>query len=525
MVEFRMKNAGGKVASLLAVCGLAGGALVLGGCSGEMNRSFMDPSVTGSWGNTPKVMPILTRLATIESDNTEPVEYSEPLPEDLIPRPVSYRIGPGDVLDVTIYDIVTTERPEVYQVAVDPRGMVEIPQLGRVAVADRTTEEAVKVISDVVRARNLVSEPLVQVVASSQRQTTYTLLGAIQNPGLFPIPMADYRVLEAISVAGQFDQSVEFVYIIRRVPLTDEAAGRPTSDGAGSMLDGNTGAAPATDQPSADDLMNLIEGIAPGEAADKPAVAPAKPNVANPNQSKPSPGMLRPRQDGSGGSGSMYSSAQDDAPLVDLIQTDSNRPADGQDGAWVFLNGRWVKVRQATAEDAVVSSIRPDELITQRVIRVPVKDLLAGKQSINIVIRPGDVIRFPSPPTGFVTVSGQVARPGPYQVTPNATLLRTIANAGGLTETGIPWRVELTRMVGPARQATVRVDLDAIARHTSPDIFIKDNDLINVGTTGWALPLAVLRNGFRVSYGFGFLLDRNLSSDIFGPPPTNVQGQ
>jgi protein involved in polysaccharide export with SLBB domain len=191
----------------------------------------------------------------------------------------------------------------------------------------------------------------------------------------------------------------------------------------------------------------------------------------------------------------------------------------------VFLNGRWVKVRQATEADAASSTIRPDELITQRVIRIPVKDLLAGKQSINIVVRPGDVIRFPAPASGFVTVSGQVARPGPYQVTPNATLLRTIANAGGLTETGIPWRVELTRMVGPARQATVRVDLDAIARHTSPDIFIKDNDLINVGTTGWALPLAVLRNGFRVSYGFGFLLDRNLSNDVFGPPPTNVQGQ
>lgn len=524
MVESRMKIAGGKVASMLAVCGLCCGALVLVGCSGEMNRSFMDPSVTGSWGNTPKVMPILTRLATIESDNTEPVEYSEPLAEDLIPRPVSYRIGPGDVLDVTIYDIVSTERPEVYQVSVDPRGMVEIPQLGRVPVADRTTEEAVKVISDVVRARNLVSEPLVQVVASSQRQTTYTLLGSIQNPGLFPIPKADYRLLEAISVAGQFDQTIDYVYVIRQVPLTDEAAGRPVMDGGATAP--AAGDAIDADKPSADDLMNLIEGIAPGDAAKPDAAKPdaAKPNQANPNQTKPAPGMLRARQDGATGS-SIYAAVQDDAPMVDLIQSDNNRPADGQDGAWVFLNGRWVKVRQATEADAASSTIRPDELITQRVIRIPVKDLLAGKQSINIVVRPGDVIRFPAPASGFVTVSGQVARPGPYQVTPNATLLRTIANAGGLTETGIPWRVELTRMVGPARQATVRVDLDAIARHTSPDIFIKDNDLINVGTTGWALPLAVLRNGFRVSYGFGFLLDRNLSNDIFGPPPVNQVGQ
>lgn len=516
MVKLSNKNARRTLTSMLALCGLAGGASLLGGCSGEMNRSFMDPSVTGSWGSTPKVMPILKRLATIEADNTEPVEYSEPLPEDLIPRPVSYRIGPGDILDVTIYDIVATERPEVYQVPVDPRGMIEIPQLGRILVADRTTEEAVKAIGDVVRARNIVSEPLVQVVASSQRQTTYTLIGSVQNPGLFPIPKADYRLLEAISVAGQFDQSIDFVYVIRQVPLTDEAAGRPTSDGPRDIIGGGSdmrGGAPAGSQPSGDDLLSIIDGVAPdAPAADKPA-------------DKPSPGMLRARQDGSGGTPRLYASAMDGEPVIDLIESDVNRSADGQDGSWVYLNGRWVKVRQATEADATGTTIRPDELITQRVIRVPIKDLLAGKQSINIVIRPGDVVRFPSPPTGFVTVSGQVARPGPYQVTPNATLLRTIANAGGLTETGIPWRVELTRMVGSDRQATVRVDLDAIARHTAPDIFIKDNDLINVGTTGWALPLAVLRNGFRVSYGFGFLLDRNLSNDIFGPPPTNVQGQ
>lgn len=518
MVKSANKNARRTLTSLVALCGLAGGAALLGGCSGEMNRSFLDPSVTGSWGNTPKVMPILKRLATIEGDNTEPVEYSEPLPEDLIPRPVSYRIGPGDVLDVTIYDIVATERPEVYQVPVDPRGMIEIPQLGRILVADRTTEEAVKAIGDVVRARNIVSEPLVQVIASSQRQTTYTLIGAVQNPGLFPIPKADYRLLEAISVAGQFDQSLDFVYVIRQVPLTDEAAGRPTSDTEGAPMgdSGMPAAAPGA-QPTGDDLLSIIDGVAPDAPKDAAKDAPKDAPAA--------PGMLRMRQGGDGSTPRIYASAQDGEPMIDLIESEANRAADGQEGSWVYLNGRWVKVRQATEADAAGTTIRPDELITQRVIRVPIKDLLAGKQSINLVIRPGDVIRFPSPPQGFVTVSGQVARPGPYQVTPNATLLRTIANAGGLTETGIPWRVELTRMVGSDRQATVRVDLDAIARHTAPDIFIKDNDLINVGTTGWALPLAVVRNGFRVSYGFGFLLDRNLSNDLFGPPPTNVQGQ
>ncbi len=36
-------------------------------------------------------------------------------------------------------------------------------------------------------------------------------------------------------------------------------------------------------------------------------------------------------------------------------------------------------------------------------------------------------------------------------------------------------------------------------------------------------PAAVVRNGFRASYGFGFLLDRNFGNDVFGAPPTNRQ--
>jgi polysaccharide export outer membrane protein len=35
----------------------------------------------------------------------------------------------------------------------------------------------------------------------------------------------------------------------------------------------------------------------------------------------------------------------------------------------------------------------------------------------------------------------------------------------------------------------------------------------------------VFRNGFRVTYGFGFLLDRNFGNDVFGAPPINITGE
>jgi polysaccharide biosynthesis/export protein len=61
------------------------------------------------------------------------------------------------------------------------------------------------------------------------------------------------------------------------------------------------------------------------------------------------------------------------------------------------------------------------------------------------------------------------------------------------------------------------LDGAAIAHREQPDIFLKPNDQVIVGTNFWALPLAIIRNGFRSSYGFGFVLDRNLSNDLLGP--------
>jgi hypothetical protein len=42
-----------------------------------------------------------------------------------------------------------------------------------------------------------------------------------------------------------------------------------------------------------------------------------------------------------------------------------------------------------------------------------------------------------------------------------------------------------------------------------PDIYLKPNDVIFVGTHFIAPFLAAVRTSFRITYGFGFLYDRN----------------
>lgn len=491
MAEHSHVISGGLVRTAAALAGMAGLLTGLTGC--EVN-SYMDPAVIGGWQHTPTEMPILDRIAAIEGETGEYVEYSDPTPEDLIAQPQTYRIGPGDSLKITAYDLIEEGQPEEFEVVVDARGYVELAQLGRVALAGMTTDEARAAVEEA--AKRFDTNPLVSVQAQSQRNQTFNLVGGVNSPGPYFIPKADYRLLEALTAGGRFDETIADIYVIRQVALSSIIKGEsPAPVGTQTTPSGNEPGA------SGKDLLDIIDSIAPKDA--KPQGQPGAFASGDRRGSQPEP----------------------PAPAVDMVDG-APKQSTGAASNWVFLNGQWVQLAGKRPTGGGSTGPTADDLVTQRVIRVPLRPLLSGKQALNIVVRPGDVIRVPSPEAGNVYLGGQISRPGSFQLPANGklTLGRAVIAAGGLAETAIPERVELTRMVGRDRQATIRVNLREISRGFQPDVYLKPDDQINFGTNFWALPLAVIRNGFRASYGFGFLLDRNFGSDVFGAPPTNVGG-
>ena len=62
----------------------------------------------------------------------------------------------------------------------------------------------------------------------------------------------------------------------------------------------------------------------------------------------------------------------------------------------------------------------------------------------------------------------------------------------------------------------VRIDLTKIFQFEQPDIYLRPDDQILVGTNAVAPFLAALRGAFRITYGFGFLYDRNFSYNSQG---------
>jgi polysaccharide biosynthesis/export protein len=196
----------------------------------------------------------------------------------------------------------------------------------------------------------------------------------------------------------------------------------------------------------------------------------------------------------------------------------------------VFVNGKWMQTKSASGGGSDGMTLPGEgrsvsEIVTQRVIRIPRDRLEAGDSTVNIIVKPGDVIRIPEATQGVVYLGGQVRRPGSFNlpIEGRMTIKRAIDAAGGLDSLAWPERGELTRALGDGRQATVSFNLRAIFEATQPDVYLKPDDQITIGTSFWATPLAVIRNGFRASYGFGFLLDRNFGNDVFGLPPEYKQ--
>jgi hypothetical protein len=209
-------------------------------------------------------------------------------------------------------------------------------------------------------------------------------------------------------------------------------------------------------------------------------------------------------------------------PPVDIEETRPPRPpADASGDTFIYVpeRGEWVRVRGEGDTRQTPAGTQPDvrSIVRERIIQVDYQRLAKGDSSQNIVIRPDDRIYIDGPEQGLVYIDGEVSRIGVYSmpVTGALTLSRAITAAGGLGPIAIPSRVDLTRKVGPNREATIRLDLGAIRQRTEPDVILRADDHIIVGTNFWATPLAVFRNGFRVTYGFGFLLDRNFADEVF----------
>lgn len=158
--------------------------------------------------------------------------------EQLFAKPTPYAIGPGDVLDIMVWDhpeliwppsSASTGATDVYGsnaiapgYTVDESGVVQFAYIGAVKVGGLTELEARNLISS--KLAQFVKNPQVTLRVQAFRSRRVYMDGEIRTPGLFVLNDVPMTLMEAINRAGGF------------TPLADRASVDVIRDGKSTMV-------------------------------------------------------------------------------------------------------------------------------------------------------------------------------------------------------------------------------------------------------------------------------------------------
>jgi len=491
------------------------GMVYLGGC-GELKtdrwRWFNPSKVIARPARSP-ILPILPSASF--ADETEEVlpNAEPPTEEDYIYADTDYILGPTDVVQVTILDLYFEGQETRLPREISESGLIDMPLLEKRIRAEGLTKEQLKeAIIKAYQVSDILVDPKVAVSVLAKRNNTFSLFSAAGRTGTYNLARKDMRLLEALSLAGGGAQpGTEYIYVIRSKP----AIRRSAEQGVPGLRalppeqlpelpeevapEGPAGTRPAEDQKTAEQRQRELDLLLPGGSGPKePETLPAPSVRIALSETATGPAATKP-----------------------------TLPPPAKSEKWVHtVEGEWIRVQQEApvATQPPVPTTAPraaedpygwkdvEKTGLARIIAINYKQLVKGDPRMNIVIRNRDIIRIPEREVGEFYMAGEVARPGVYSLTGRRiTVKQAVAAGGNLGVLAWPENSYLVRRIGRHQEQYIPLDLEAIFKGEAPDLFLKPDDVIAVGTD-WKSPFyAVFRNAFRFSYGFGFLYDRNFS--------------
>jgi polysaccharide biosynthesis/export protein len=134
-------------------------------------------------------------------------------------EPPPYAVGPGDVLDITIY--AGGEKQDQITSTVAEDGAITMPLIGEVAVGGMTVPETAEKLR-LALARGYYRDPQVIVTVKEYGGQIY-VLGEVKHPGIYPFHDG-LTILSACALAGGFSDFAA----PQRARVTRVVGGKPT---------------------------------------------------------------------------------------------------------------------------------------------------------------------------------------------------------------------------------------------------------------------------------------------------------
>jgi protein involved in polysaccharide export with SLBB domain len=375
------------------------------------------------------------------------------------PVPAQQRIQPGDMLDVTVSDLIGENAYYPVPTRVLEDGTVRLPLVGVVTLAGLSLPGAEQAIFAAYSSQGFLKKPQVTVAWRETRKVRVYVLGAVNKPGLYELNATEGDLLSALVNAGGLTQDAATTVEVRRRTT-------PASPPSPVRRDRNvvqSGYKETTSRQSSSTLPEPAPIALSGSdwtkdhrgnlAADSPYHPVASPRVSSPSARNLPPSVLR---------------------------------ADGK------------------VEPEPTSRTAPN-LTDAQLFRLDLTNE-QDKQRLTqgLHLENGDIISIDDRKVKPIYVIGMVNKPGefPLPVDRDLRVLEAIGLAAGVDRGSLPDKALVIRQqLDGSGVVAIRVDLNQAKKDNAQNIRLMAGDTLSVEETALSYTRGLLRGALRFGIG------------------------
>ena len=133
-----------------------------------------------------------------------------------------YRVGPGDVLQVSLLGLNETGQPVITRLRVDKNGMIRLPIAGELNVTDMEIDDLEQAI-----VRKYVPSVVTSLTAHAElanyTSTDVVVVGAAVRPGIISLRRTERDLLHAVAAAGGLTNVASGMVKLQRIKEPDKS--------------------------------------------------------------------------------------------------------------------------------------------------------------------------------------------------------------------------------------------------------------------------------------------------------------
>ena len=319
----------------------------------------------------------------------------------------SYLLGPEDVIEIIVWGHEDLKR----LIPISLEGTITFPMIGEVRAAGKSTQELEKEMADKLGDGYLVN-PQITITVKEYKSQKVFVMGQVERPGTYPITQEN-KLLFFLSLAGGPSTDKE------KAPGEEVVIIRPKN--------------PTSRGLTLEEAAEKHETIFKVNLRDALAGDPEHNVTIRNGDSIVVPTMPFFFVLGEVNKSGKYNLERGTNVLMGL--SIGGGPTFNADEEVVIIRPKNPSIRGMTLEEA--------EAKKETIIKVILKEVLAGNPNHNLTIKHGDSIVVPRMLVFFIT--GEVRKPGMYRLEKETNVLKGISIGGGLTPKAAESRIKIVR--------------------------------------------------------------------------------